>query len=147
MKKLTAMLALAAALTLTACSAPAASNPEAPPASAASTTPTITAAPIQPQAAAEPAPTTVNPGEDYGDMTQDEFYLEGVHWGWRGPRPSDEQLIAAGLLVCEELEAGKKHDDIRVVLGDTDDAAWNNEKVVMMGGQVYCYDIGFIGPA
>jgi hypothetical protein len=99
------------------------------------------AAPI-PADTAVPEP-TANPTKNpyMGDYTEDEFYLLVFKPAWRGTLPTDEQLIGAGLLYCEQRRAGTPPEDIRVVEGEGEDVDWNNQQIASAALQTYCYDL------
>lgn len=136
MKKLTAALALAAALALTACSAPAPQAAGPLPASAAPTTPAITAAPIPAQAA---APNTAAASAAGFDLA---YYLKGARAMWPEDVPvTDEQLIAAGKLACEQLPSARLVTKISVVdggsAGDQKNLAVANAAASVMCPEAY----------
>lgn len=86
------------------------------------------------QAAEAPATDTarVDPAKADADL------VAGLDYFWQGEKPTPEQWIAAGHLVCERLSQGTGYSDVRVVEGDSADAEHNNSKVVLYATQFYC---------
>ncbi len=118
---------LATALLLTGCASGAAQTDGSGAAVAQS------AAPDTMDATAAPEPDSTGTSE-----IDEATFLRGAKAAWRGDVPSDEELIAAGRLACDQLAAGTTADAVRVVVGDGDDADWNNQKLVTYGAQTYC---------
>ncbi|WP_120338138.1 DUF732 domain-containing protein [Cryobacterium soli] len=102
---------------------------------AASAEPTAepVAAPIK--MSSEPTP---EPTGEYGDYTQDEFYVASISSAWRGALPADAEFVGAAALACQDLTAGAAAADVRVVSGEGEDADWNNDHAVQYAVQVYC---------
>jgi hypothetical protein len=90
--------------------------------------PTVESAPIT----AEPKSSSPTPSASTDD------YLLAMHAIWQGDPPSDDELVSAGTLVCENLRSGKPDAEIVVVVGSTDDAAANNTKTVTAAKQYLC---------
>ena len=127
MKKLGFVTVAAVALLLAGCSGGTVAAPESTEAAAP------TAAPIT------QAPSTESASEsDYGDYTQDEFFVKSVQAFWKGDMPSDPELVAAGKEACSQLSAGTAEEAVVAVVGDSDDAKSNNNRVIVSATQVYC---------
>lgn len=126
------LAAVLVVLALSGCSA--ASGAAEPVVSSPTSTPKVEPAPIT-EVTATPS---AEPEADYGEYTQDEFYLESITYTWQGVLPSDDELIGAGLLACEQLTAGTAMPDVTVVQGDSEEAVWNNQQVRTQGMYVYC---------
>ena len=127
--------AVVAVLALSGCASAGASADVAKsvaPAEVASAEPS--AAAIEMTDAAAPEPTA----SEYGDYTQDEFYVASIASAWRGTVPTDAEFIGAAALACQDLTAGAAAADVTVVSGEGEDAEWNNEHAVQYAVQVYC---------
>lgn len=142
MKKLGLIGVAVAALLLAGCSAPVVESAREAPSSAPSATtaktPTSepTAAAIEMEANETIDATT--PWGEAGFESADAWYLASMDTVWQGERPSDDQLIGAGMLACEQIAAGATRDDVVVVTGDTEEAASNNRKVISYALFTYC---------
>lgn len=102
---------------------------------AAQPTPTAAAAPI------EIVPTEQPKAEFNGFSSQREWYLKSLEGSLSGT-VSDDDLIAAGLLVCEQLASGVAYDEVRVVSGTGEAADLDNENIYWSAVQVYCPELG-----
>lgn len=85
-----------------------------------------TAAPIEMAGAPDVDPAT--PWGEAGFVSADAWFLASMDAVWMGERPSDEQLLGAATLACEQIAAGTNRDAVTVVTGDG--AEHNNAKVV-----------------
>jgi hypothetical protein len=141
MSKIWPVGALLVVLALSGCSA-AAAEPEAR--AAASTveetsTPTAeptvestpTAAPI------EITPTEAPSDEFNGFSSARAMFLAGLDGAMSG-EVSDEDLVAAGTLACEQLRAGSTIDTARVVTGTGEVADRDNAHIVWQAVYAYC---------
>lgn len=130
MKKLTAALAFAAALTLSACStpetAPQVLQSETAPAASA------TAAPIPTEAAA-PTSEAVEGEIDFA------YYVKGVRASWVDATATDEQIIAAGKLACEQMRDGAQAYEVAVVDG-SEAGSKSNLTIASAAMSVICTD-------
>lgn len=126
--------ATAAVLLLAGCSAVSA-EAQGVPTTSSSVTPSATPAPVTAKVAPSPSPSH-NP--DWGDYTQDEFYIASIAPGWRGAHPTDQQLIAYARTTCKLLSTGVSLKDARSVAGKSEDAIANNLSVTTYAVQVYC---------
>ena len=104
MNRIFAAALIAAALTLTGCTA----TPDAAPSAPASETQTPT-----------PEPT---------DNT--EWFLRLVAEQWHGSIPTDHEILKYGANGCAQLRAGLKLAAVDVIGIKSDDDAWNNQQVV-----------------
>jgi hypothetical protein len=84
------------------------------------------------------APVDSAPESPFGDYTQEEFFLKSIVPAWHGPVPTDEELVGAAALVCEQLTNGVAKDSVRAVEGTGADADWNNNRLVVDGITAYC---------
>lgn len=109
-------LALIAALTLTACSAPAA-TPDASEAPTASASETANQR-IAPLLAAPAPAESVAP--EFNDESAQAKYLAGVKKVWRGDIPSDEILLKAGGSACTLFSEGKNRNEIAEMAGTSE---------------------------
>ena len=126
-----AIAAAASVLLLAGCSAVSA-EAQGVPTPTPSVTPSSTPEPIAAKAESPSPSPSHNP--DWGDYTQDEFYLAGAGRGWQGIRPTDQELIAAAHLACETLRSGTPRADVHVADGPD----INNLRTVTYAIQVYC---------
>lgn len=138
MRKIMGTLAITA-LALTACGAPAETSSIQPlvgsaPTSTVTAAP-ITAAPIEMKATEAAVPGKPYPFGNIGDPEVDDFYLRSVKSAWRGEKPADQQFIDAAALACEQVRDGK---EAIAVTGTTEDAIWNNDRLVQFAKQMYC---------
>lgn len=127
-------LVVVGALLLTGC---ASGEPEAAPTVTVTATPeaAVEAAPIQAQAAPEE---TAAPGT-FGNPEDDDFFIKGIEFVWRGERPTDEQFVSAAKLACEQMEAGTPWNAVTVTSGaGPEDDAWNNQHIGQYADQIYC---------
>ncbi|GAA2230292.1 hypothetical protein N1031_06965 [Herbiconiux moechotypicola] len=125
MRKTFTVLVLAMGLVLAGCSTTSAE-------SEAAVESTPTAAPIT-AAAEEPT--------EAAALTDDEvsaYFLDSVKPTWRGAEPTDEELLSAAELVCEQLAGGATVDSVVVVEGEGEDADWNNFQLVNRAADSYC---------
>lgn len=123
-------LVVIGALLLTGC---ASGEPEAAPTVTVTATPE--AAAIQAQAAPEE---TAAPGA-FGNPEDDDFFVKGIEFVWRGERPTDAQFISAAKLACEQMDAGTSRDAVTVTSGaGPEDDAWNNQHIGQYAAQIYC---------
>jgi hypothetical protein len=141
-----AAIAVVAVLALTGCSAAAAdeiSQPRIAAESSSSTpeptetaTPTPTAAPIEITPTAAPGRPEFN-----GFSSQREWFLRSLDGALSGMASSDDALISAGMMACDQLRSGSHYDDIRVVSGSGEDADMDNQNIVWAGVSVYCPEL------
>jgi hypothetical protein len=104
---------------------------------APSQTPSAMPAPESP-ATPVAAPITMEPvapderseAQKAGFADDDAWFLAAIRSSWSGETPTDEQLLGAGALACESLEAGADPASIVVVQGGDDIAAHNNQTTV-----------------
>jgi PBP1b-binding outer membrane lipoprotein LpoB len=138
------LAAVLVVLALSGCSA-ATGGPEArSPAAEETATPT-TEATLEPTA--EPTPTaapveivpTEAPGvpEFNGFASQREWYLKSLDGALSGT-VSDDDLIAAGMLACEQMRNGETLDTARVVTGTGEAADQDNNNILWAAYYVYC---------
>ena len=127
--------ATAAILLLAGCSAISA-EAQGVPTPTPSATLSSTPEPIAAKAESPSPSPSHNP--DWGNYTQDEFYLLSVAPPWQGPRPTDAKLIALAHVACAQLAAGTKFENARPVPGKSQDDLTNSLGVTTYAVQVYC---------
>ena len=88
--------------------------------------PSATAAPIEMAAAPDFDPAT--PWGEAGFESANAWYLASMDSVWVGARPSDADLLGAGMLACDQIAAGTARDAVAVITGQ--DPNGNNVKVV-----------------
>lgn len=129
MRKLGAVLVLAAALAMAGCANGPIDRPVVTPPASQAEAP-VTAAPIT--AAPEPADETSRVASD------EKSYLEAIKAFWKGELPADTDLLGAGQAACDALSAGTSASDVVAVVGDGEDATSNNGRVVTSATQYLC---------
>ena len=133
--------ATAAILLLAGCSAVSA-EAQGVPAPSSSSTPNETPSPA-PVAVGTPTPNTDPSSNKWnGFASQREWYLRSLEGAISGQPPSDDQLIAAGNLACEQIKSGKKLNLVRVVKGSGPSADLDNRNIVEAARMVYCPGVG-----
>lgn len=135
MRKILGTLAIAV-LALTACSAPA-ETPSIQPFVGSAPEVTITAAPIPAQSTAD---TETMATGGFGDPATDAAFLEGVKDGWAGSTPSDDELVSAAKLACDEFAKGVPYRDMRLVEGVADEDLNNGIRIAVYASRNYCTD-------
>lgn len=68
-------------------------------------------------------------------------YLEGIKPSWRTELPSDEELLSAALLACEQMRSGVAPFELEIVSGGTpEDNDWHNLRVGATASSTICQD-------
>lgn len=69
-------------------------------------------------------------------------YLKGVKPTWHTEIPSDEDLLSAAALACEEMRAGTQPYELGVVKGGTpEDNAWHSQQVGAVASSTICPEV------
>lgn len=111
---------------------------------------TATSAPVE-TSAATAAPITMPPvdpatqseAQKAGFIDENDWFLRSVKSTWLGgDAPSDDELLSAASLACEELGNGSPRDAVTVVVGDGEDAATNNSNAVWYAVMALCPQFG-----
>lgn len=127
-------LVVIGALLLTGC---ASGEPEAVPTVTVTATPeaAVTAKSIEVSAATpEPTPAEV--------VDQEAWYLKGVKQAWRTELPSDEELLSAALLACEQMASGVQTYELDIVSGGTpENNAWHSSQVGAAASSTICPEV------
>jgi PBP1b-binding outer membrane lipoprotein LpoB len=138
MKAALAVLAVAALLSGCSAAVEAPSAGRTAPAVAETATPEPTAT-VEPTAAPVTIEPTATPNPEFnGFASQEDWYLRGLAGALSGKPPSDDDLIGAGMLACEQLRSGVALADVRVVSGAGELADQDNRNIVGQATQVYC---------
>jgi hypothetical protein len=147
MFKTRALGAVLVVLALSGCSA-ATAEPDSRVAASEEESATPTPTPVLPvEATPTAAPVEITPTEApglpefNGFSSQREWFLRSLDGALSGTVPSDDELIGAGMLACEQLRAGAAYDAVRVVSGSGDTADQDNENIVWAGVSVYCPEL------
>lgn len=72
-----------------------------------------------------------------GGMEPDQFLIASLDGALVGVDSTDQELIAAAKLACEQLESGNAKPSV-VLGGSASDRAGNNKVIVSAAKQVYC---------
>lgn len=136
MGKLGGIVVFAAALALTACSAPNAETaaPSASPSTNASES--AAAQRIAPLLAAPSPAASVAP--EFDDESAQSKFLAGVKKVWRGDIPSDEILLKAGGASCTLFAEGKNYNEIAALAGTSEVDVDNGAAVAIYASRALC---------
>lgn len=130
-------LVVIGALLLTGC---ASGEPEAAPGSSATETVSETAEAQAQSRSIEVSDATSDP-EPSESVDEEARYLEFIKRAWRTELPSDEDLLTAASIACEEMRAGKAAFELAVITGGTaENDAWHSSQVGAIASSTICPD-------
>lgn len=91
-----------------------------------------------PAESSTPVPAEMSEAQRLGFADEEDWFLRSAQSSWQGTIPNDDELLAAGALVCSEVASGQEQSEIVAVEGESDEAMLNNQRVITFALMALC---------